>query len=79
MLIEPDKSAWSLLHLPEGCMAGIAMHEFTLGSSEQVDSIHGSTSSPRTESTQTVRPEPFGYAQESLVEGLNQRFLYLTR
>jgi hypothetical protein len=64
MLIEPDKSAWGLLHLPEGCMAVIAMH--------------GSTSSPRTESTQTVRPESFSYAQESLVEGLNQRFLLFT-
>jgi hypothetical protein len=36
------------------------------GSAEQVDPIHGSTSSGRTESTTTVRPEP--------VEGLNQRF-----
>jgi hypothetical protein len=29
-------------------------------------------------STQTVRPESFGYAQESLGEGLNQRFLLFT-
>jgi len=37
--------------------------------SEQVDFVHSSTSSPRTKSTFTVRPEPFDSAQESLVEG----------
>jgi hypothetical protein len=43
--------------------------------SEQVDSLHGSTNSPRTESTQTVRSEFAPQALPWATKGLNQKFL----